>query len=394
MDLKRIFALSLIVISLVPAVARAQAYTVTDLGPLAPTAINTWAQVVGNYNQKAYLWTRSGGMKNLGVLAGGTSSHAAAINDLGAVTGTADGPFTIISPYADFGFPNVDCTDLTQPFLWTPTGGMRGLGTVVLSGDGQILSDYSAWCDISFSGQGINILGQVVGYTSSISTYQFGFAWTKAGGTSTFGGSYPPTFINGISDSGLIVGENGDCEAVPQTCFFGGATTWKQGVATNLGSLGGEAEGYGSAANGVNDLGQVVGWSTTAPINPGGDIGWTGEVPIHALLWSASGAIRDLGTLPGDSFSAASKINLFGLVVGVSGNAVAAPTDDDPRYEIIGRPFIWCKSSGIQDLNTLIPGNSGWVLNSAADINIWGQIVGSGTHNGEPRGFLLTPRVL
>ena len=34
----------------------------------------------------------------------------------------------------------------------------------------------------------------------------------------------------------------------------------------------------------------------------------------------------------------------------------------------------------------------GWLLNSATDINVWGQIVGMGTLNGQPHGFLLTPR--
>jgi hypothetical protein len=46
----------------------------------------------------------------------------------------------------------------------------------------------------------------------------------------------------------------------------------------------------------------------------------------------------------------------------------------------------------MQDLNTLIRTNSGWVLTTATDINVWGQIVGNGTLNGEPHGFLLTPR--
>jgi probable HAF family extracellular repeat protein len=42
-------------------------------------------------------------------------------------------------------------------------------------------------------------------------------------------------------------------------------------------------------------------------------------------------------------------------------------------------------------LNTLIRPNSGWVLNTATGINVWGQIVGSGMRNGQPHGFLLTP---
>jgi len=78
-------------VCLIPALAAAQAaYTVTDLGSLSPTAINTWAQVVGNHNNQAYIWT-FGRALPLGSLSGGTNSTAAAINDLGVVTGTAMG---------------------------------------------------------------------------------------------------------------------------------------------------------------------------------------------------------------------------------------------------------------------------------------------------------------
>ena len=76
------------VLFLVP-VAGAQVYTVTDLGPLSPTAINIWGQVVGNFNGQAFIWTQFAGRKGLGTLPGGTSSSATSINDLGVVTGTA-----------------------------------------------------------------------------------------------------------------------------------------------------------------------------------------------------------------------------------------------------------------------------------------------------------------
>ena len=59
--------------------------------------------------------------------------------------------------------------------------------------------------------------------------------------------------------------------------------------------------------------------------------------------------------------------------------------------EVVGRPFLWSANKGMQDLNMLIP-VSDWVLNSVSDINVWGQIVGSGTLNGESHGFLLTPQ--
>jgi hypothetical protein len=58
---------------------------------------------------------------------------------------------------------------------------------------------------------------------------------------------------------------------------------------------------------------------------------------------------------------------------------------------VTGHLFIWTQLSGMQDLNRLIPGNSGWKLNTAADVNIWGQIIGQGTRNGQTHGYLLTP---
>jgi len=103
-----------------------------------------------------------------------------------------------------------------------------------------------------------------------------------------------------------------------------------------------------------------------------------------------------LGTLPGDTFSAALKISLFGQLIGSSGNTLVFLYSDGAGAElypvVIGRPFIWSEHRGMRDLNTLIRANSGWVLNTVSDINVWGQIVGEGTLNGRPHGFLLTPR--
>jgi probable HAF family extracellular repeat protein len=55
--------------------------------------------------------------------------------------------------------------------------------------------------------------------------------------------------------------------------------------------------------------------------------------------------------------------------------------------------MIWTSAGGMQDLNTLIPANSGWVLVNANAINSVGQIVGYGTKsNGKNHAFLLTPQ--
>lgn len=192
---------------------------------------------------------------------------------------------------------------------------------------------------------------------------------------SLFGSSFPPAFANQISNTGQIVGEFFGS--------FGNATFWKNGVATELGGLPGFLS---SAANGVNDLGQIVGSSLGSPT------GQCCDFHVHAVSWTKSGVIRDLGTLSGDTESSATKINLLGLIIGASGNSFVGEVLSDEPIEVVGRPFVWSERKGMQNLNSLIPSNSGWVLNSARDINVWGQIVGEGTLNGQPHGFLLTPR--
>jgi hypothetical protein len=74
----------------------------------------------------------------------------------------------------------------------------------------------------------------------------------------------------------------------------------------------------------------------------------------------------------------ASGINAIGEVVGSMGS-------NPPNA------FLWTSVSGVQNLNVLIPPNSGWVLNQASAINRSGQIAASGTINGETHAALLTP---
>jgi probable HAF family extracellular repeat protein len=371
--------LSLIALCSIAATALAQRFTVTDLGPLTPTGINTWAQVVGSYNGRSYIWTNPGGFRNLGLLPGGTFSHGAAINDLGWVVGTADGLGTVVSHMT--GYPDTQCSNLTQPFLWKPLTGMQGLGTVrVFAEPGQ--------CDVPFHGTSLNDGGQVVGFNYEVgSTFQDGFVWTKASGMTVVIGNWPPTSIGDISNTGEIVGQ-----VDPRGEGIGYATSWKNGVQTDLGALGPvnttQGADYSSLAAGVNDWGLVVGWSTTVPGY------FCIACQIHAVLWTRTGEIRDLGTLSGDSQSLATKVNFFGQVVGSSGNTLVRNNHDyePPVFDVTGRPFIWTERSGMQDLNSLIPGNSGWVLNTATDINIWGQIVGQGTRDDDQtHGYLLTP---
>jgi probable HAF family extracellular repeat protein len=383
---KRLVRLAFFFLLLAPAMS-AQIYRITDLGPISPTAINTWSQVAGNLNGHAVIWTPFSTV-NLGILPGGSSSNALAINDFAMVVGTADGTGAVISQ--DPTLPSQECSDLTQPFVWTPGKGMKGLGTIGVPG--EVYWPY--WCDLQFYGTAINDLSQVVGYTTFYGdNYQWAFQWTAANGMNLFGSSFPPTMVNGVTNTGQIIGQTG--------VLVGQATSWKNGVAIGLTDLsGGMNSGFSSSANGVSDLGQIVGWSTTVSMETMCNLDLVG-CPIHAVLWARGGGVSDLGTLPGDTLSTALKVNLGGEVIGTSGNTLVAQgwggtggsgfNGDGGAIAVIGRPFIWSARNGMQDLNTRIRAGSGWVLNSVNDINIWGQIIGTGTINGQRHGFLLTP---
>jgi probable HAF family extracellular repeat protein len=183
---------------------------------------------------------------------------------------------------------------------------------------------------------------------------------------------------------------------------------------TDLGTLGG-ANSYAYAINNANSV-QVVGSASTAS-------GFG-----HAFLYS-SGAMKDLGTLSGDTYSIATALNDSGQVVGTSDNssggttlrhaflwqastgmidlgnlgaaetwaqAVDNPTAAHP-FQVVGYGEItagggdhaWLWQNGIMtDLNALIPSNSGWVLTSANGINNNQQIVGQGTFNSQYHAFL------
>ncbi|MGC5220963.1 hypothetical protein ACPW96_00025 [Micromonospora sp. DT81.3] len=116
----------------------------------------------------------------------------------------------------------------------------------------------------------------------------------------------------------------------------------------------------------MNALGHVTG-STQITV----------ENPIqHAVRWTASGGVQDLGTL-GGAESAATGINDLGHVIGESDTA------DGSRHA-----FRWTQSTGMVDLGP--PGE----FSSPAAINIRGQVVGDASLTADQenvRAFLWAP---
>lgn len=293
-------------------VATAQApaaVTITDLGTLGTnsfaTGINASGQVVGMSNlssgaRRAFLWTATGGMVNLGTL-GGSESEATGINRVGTIIG---GGWTTLGEWHGWRRPAggslVDitaadgcCTHLhgINDAGWIAGSDFLGpapvhqLRAVIWKGPGLVQVIGEAWANA------VNDRGEVVGSAAG----NIGFFWSPAGGMEDVGnlGGAEAT-ANALNNSSQVVG-------LSRTLTNNRAFLWKSpGPMQNLGSLG----GFTSMAFDINDLGQVVGWSHTATNQQ------------RAFLWTAAGGMQDLGTL--GVASTAVSINNAGQIVGYS----------------------------------------------------------------------------
>ncbi len=241
---------------------------------------------------------------------------------------------------------------------------------------------------------------------------------------------FPVTQSNAINDSGQIAGQGVTSTGVlgcnRSRCLegvFNAVRVDNSNTATktivNLGTLG----GIGSRGNGINELGQVVGSSSTT------------DGQTHAFRTAPNSVINsatdDLGTL-GGSFSAAIDINNLGQVVGDStttdgethafrtaaNSDINAETDDlgtlggnfstakaiNELGQVVGssklvngdiRAFLF-EEDTMFDLNSLIADGGNVVFTNAVGINERGQIAVNGYFDGSnpqtsSRAFLLTP---
>lgn len=311
-------------------------YTIADLGTLGGAVtkgfgINESGQIVGvsqsGSQMYAFLWD-DGTMTNLGAL-GAYGSWAYDINDAGQVVGGS---------YVGTEFH-------AHAFLWQ-NGAMQDLGT--LGGP-----DSYAF--------GINSAGDAVGSACCVPDSYITHAVMWGSGGITDLGDLDPLWPNtsiayGINDAGQIVGQSTTSDPLQLSHGF----LWQNGSMQDLGTLGGDH----SEAWGINENGQVVGLAKLAD-----------NTTFHAILWD--GALQDLGALTFTN-SIAWDINDKGQVVGTLQTGQTS------------HAFVWADGQ-MQDLNNLIPANSGWVLQEARAINNKGKITGFGTINGQTRAFLLKP---
>ncbi len=201
---------------------------------------------------RAFLW-ENGDKRDLGTL-GGPDAFAGFVNELGEVMGFS---YRNSTPNPTTGIPTLD------PFLWR-NGQMIDLGSL-----GGTLGGVTA----------LNNRSQVIGQ-SNLAGDQIShpFLWEREKltdlSTETIGGS--PTIANAINDAGDVVGA-GSFPGRPFDAYL-----WRDGVATDLGSLSGDCY---SQAFAINVASRVVGQSYSCDFTS-----------ARPFLWE-DGEMADLNTL-------------------------------------------------------------------------------------------------
>jgi probable HAF family extracellular repeat protein len=188
--------------------------------------------------------------------------------------------------------------------------------------------------------EGINSKGQVVGYAYTSSGYYHAFLWQNGSMQDIIGSIQ--SYAYAINDNGQVVGSF-------YTNNYGyHAFLYQNDSVQDIGDLGGGS----CAARGINNVGQITGYSRTPD---------SGSY-YRAFLYSG-GVMQNLGTFGStNNSSSAYGINDSGQIIGYY--------DDSYNYD---HAFVYSDGSK-QDLGSLLSGEDN---SEAYGINSSGQIVGS-----------------
>jgi len=264
-------------------------------------------------------------------------------------------------------------------------------------------------------GTSINNKGQIVGYNNTVPLGRACYFDSTGDGNNkdlgTLGGSYSQARSINNNNNSKIAGWADNSSGHDRACLFDSSGN---GNNIDLGTLGGDE----SQAYSINDSGQIAGYARNSSSYD--------RACLFDLTGDANNNI-DLGTLGGND-SQANSINNNGQIVGSAQDSYGSfraclfdPTGDannnidlrtisrsesealsiNDKGQIVG--YVYRRNSTYEraclfdpngngnntDLNTLIDPSSSWTLGCAYSINNNGWIVGQGTHNGQPRAFLL-----
>lgn len=303
---------------------------------------------------------------DLGTL-GGNSTFVAGMSNSGWVTGSS-----------------TDGVNSSWAFLYRAGSGMTNLGGFPGADNSQATA--------------VNDLGQVTG-NSALSGSGFSHAALWSGGPPTDLGSFgTPTetynsFGLGINNGGQVVGRSGS-QTFGEHAFLWNPITQTLNDVFAVSGLP-SAWGINSAGHytGGNTTGAVfVSGTTVTTLGPGttfaindNDQAAGYQYPANgpmATLYSG-GATIALGTLGGYSSIAFDIDN--------AGNVVGAADSNLDFNNGVPHAFLYTAANGMQDLNSMIPGGTGWELQEARGIADNGVIVGNGLIGGQPHGFMLIP---
>ncbi|MBK8277991.1 MAG: hypothetical protein IPK92_19815 [Nitrospira sp.] len=327
-------ALAITLLALTGSPAYAQNYVFSDLGTITgpyagnsayASQINNLGQVSGYDNLSGLIWNGNTATRldNLEGLRG----YGGSINDSGHVGGYIDLPVE---------------ADASIAARWD------GSAATPLQALGGATQGYAT------TANGINNHDQLVGTSwGGSSVRPVRWDGTAVADIGTLGGSSGTAWD--INDAAAIVGESNT-----QNDDASHATHWNGTIITDLGTLGGSSTAYG-----INEAGQIVGFSYVDVEN----------TTYSAVKWlSQADAPIDLGSLPGVVNDLAVNLNSVGQLVGYSeiGGGIHATLWDGDQ---------------VIDLNDFLPAElaaAGWHLDFASGINDHGVIVGYASQGSDP----------